>query len=166
MQCKNDAFSEGKESAKQESQDKSKYDTADKMEVELKTIRSKSTTKKDKVEYAMMCWESKSNFLEEEPHEEPQKVAKKHVKKTEKQKHEEEHVEPTLNAGNRLKISFEEFIWEKEDDGSTLGTEEPEQQEIVYITNLEAGLQKDGTMKKARMKKSLLREIGLLKSPP
>ena len=44
-QSKNDAFSEGKGSAKQESQDKSNHDTADKMEMELKTIRSESTTK-------------------------------------------------------------------------------------------------------------------------
>ena len=86
--------------AKPESKAKSKSDTTDKMEVELKTIRSKSTTKTDKVEYAMMCWESTSNFAEEEPHGEPQKVAKKHIEKTEKQKHEEEHVKPTLNTGN------------------------------------------------------------------
>ena len=59
------------------------------MEVELTTIRSKSTTKNEKVKSAMMCWESTSNFLEEEPHEEPEKVAKKPVEKTEKQKHEE-----------------------------------------------------------------------------
>ena len=39
---------EGKESAKQESQNKSKYHAVDKMEVELKTIRSKSTTKNKK----------------------------------------------------------------------------------------------------------------------
>ena len=75
-QTKNDAFSEGKESAKPESKAKSKSDAMDKMEVELKTIKSKSTTKKDKVEYAMMCWESTSNFTEEEPHKEPQKVTK------------------------------------------------------------------------------------------
>ena len=99
-QSKNDAFSEGKESTKQESKDKLKFNTTDKMEVELKIIKSKSTTKKDKVEYAMMCWESTSNFPEAEPHEEPQKVTKKHVEKTEKQKHEEEHVEPTLDIGH------------------------------------------------------------------
>ena len=40
---------------------------------------------------------------------------------------------------------IEEFSWEREGDGSTLGTEEPEPQEVVYITNLEDGLQKDGT---------------------
>ena len=48
------------------------------------------------------------------------------VETTEKQKHEEEHVEPTLVTGNRLKISIEEFSWEKEDDESTFETEEPE----------------------------------------
>ena len=70
IQTKNDAFPEGKENAKQESKDKSKYDATDKMEVKLKTIRSESTTKKDKVEYAMMCWESTSSFPKEEPQEE------------------------------------------------------------------------------------------------
>ena len=102
-QSKNSAFSEGKESTKQESQDKSK------MEVELKTMRSKSTTKNEKVESAMMCWESTRDYTEEEPHKEPEKVAKKSVKKMEKQKHGEEHVGPTLNTGNQLKISIEEF---------------------------------------------------------
>ena len=99
-QNKNKVYIEGKESTKQESQDKSKHDSADKMEVELTTIRSKSTTKNEKVESVMMCWESMSNFTEEEPHEEPEKVVKKPIEKTEKLKHEEEHVEPTLNTGN------------------------------------------------------------------
>ena len=44
-QNRNKVYVEGKESTKQESQDKSKHDTADKMEVELRTIRSKSMTK-------------------------------------------------------------------------------------------------------------------------
>ena len=82
------------------------------MEVELKTIRSKPTTKNKKVESTMMCWESMSNFTEEEPHKEQQKVAKNPIKKTEKSKHEEEHVEPTLNTGTRPKNSIEEFSWE------------------------------------------------------
>ena len=99
-QSKNDTFSEGKESAKQESQDKSKYNAMDKTEVELKTMKSESTTKKEKAKYAMMCWEPTSNFSEEEPHEEPEKVAKKPVEKTEKQKHREEHVRPTLDTSN------------------------------------------------------------------
>ena len=99
-QSKDEAYVEGKESTKQESQDKSKHNTADKMEVESRSIRSKSTTKNEKVKSAMMCWESTSNFTEEEPHEEPEKVVKKPVEKTEKLKHEEEHVEPTLHKGN------------------------------------------------------------------
>ena len=85
-----------------------------------------------------------NNFPEEEPHKEPEKVEKKTVKKTEKPKHEEEHVKPTLNTGNQLKISIEEFCWEREDDGSTLDSEELEQQELVYIMDLKDGLQKDG----------------------
>ena len=139
-QSKNDVFSEGKESAKQESQDKLKHDAAEKMEMELRTIRSKSTTKNEKVESAMMCWESTSKFMEEKSHKEPEKVAKKPVEKTEKQKHEEEHVEPTLNTGSQLKISIKEFSSEREDNRSTLEMEEPQQQEKVYITNLEDGL--------------------------
>ena len=99
-QSKNEMFSEGKESAKQESQDKSKHDGTDKMEVELKTMRSESMTKKEKVKSAMMCWEPTSDFSEEEPHEEPEKVVKKPVKKTEKQKHGEEHVRPTIDTGS------------------------------------------------------------------
>ena len=168
-QSKDDTISVGKESTKQESQDKSKHDGMDKMEVELKTMRNESTTKKEKVESAMMCWEPTSNFLEEEPHEEPEKVAKKPVEKTEKQKHEEEHVRPTLDTGSQLEILIKEVSWEREDDGSTLETEEPEQPQIVYITNLEDGLQKNGTKlydEEGPNEKSWLREIGLLKSPP
>ena len=99
-QSKNDTFSEGKESAEQESQDKSKHNRTDKMEVELKTMKSESMTKKGKVESAMMCWESTNNFTEEEPHKEQENVAKKPVEKTEKQKHGEEHVRPTLDTGS------------------------------------------------------------------
>ena len=67
-QSKKDVFSEGKESTKQESQDKSKQDAADKMEMTLRTIRSKSTTKNEEDKSALMCLESTSNFTEEEPH--------------------------------------------------------------------------------------------------
>ena len=49
---KNEMLSEGKESTKQESQDKSKHHGTDKMEDKLKTIRSESTTKKGKVKSA------------------------------------------------------------------------------------------------------------------
>ena len=49
------------------------------------------------------------------------------------------------NKYKQLENSIEEFRWEREDDRSTLEMEEPEQQQVVYITNLENGLQKDGT---------------------
>ena len=116
----------------------------------------------------MMCWESTENHAEEKLRGEPEKVAKKLVEMMEKQKHEEEHVEPTLYTGNRLKISIEEFSWEREGDGSTLGTEEHKQQQLVYIMNLEDGLRKDSTKlydEEGPDEKSLLRETGLLKCP-
>ena len=139
-QCGNDTISEGKESAMQESQDRSKHDETNKKVAELKSVRDKSTTKKDNIESVMMCWESTESLAEKEHCKEPEKMANKLVETMEKQKHEEEHVEPTLNTGNRLKISIEEFSWEREGNGSILGTEEPLQQEVVYITNLEDGL--------------------------
>ena len=168
-QSNNDMFSEGKESTKEESQDKLKHDGTDKMAVELKNMKSESMTKKEKVESAMMCWEPTSDFLEEEPHEEPEKVAKKLVERIEKQKHGGEHVGPTLDTSSRLKILMDKFSWEREDDGSTMETEEPEQQQVVYITNLEDCLRKNGTKlydEEGPNEKSLLREIGLSKSPP
>ena len=119
-QSKNNTLSEGKESAKHESWDKSKHDRTDKIEAKLNTVKSDSTTKNNKVESAMMCWELTSGFSKEETHEEPEKLAKKPVEKTKKQKHEEEHVGPTLDTGSRLKISIEEFSWEREADASTL----------------------------------------------
>ena len=86
-QSKNNTLSEEKESAKQESWDKSKHDRTDNMETKLKTVENDPTTKNDKVKSAMMCWEPTSNLSEEKPHEEPEKVTKKPVKKMEKQKH-------------------------------------------------------------------------------
>ena len=93
----------------------------------------------------MMCWESTDSLAEKEYREEPEKMVTNSSKRQKTKKHEEEHVEPTLNTGNRLKISIKEFSWEREGDRSRLGTEEPEQQEVVYIKNLKDGLRKDGT---------------------
>ena len=143
--CENDSIPEGKESAMQESQDRSKHDETDRKVDEFKTVKDNPTIKKDNVESAMMCWEPAENLEEEEPRDELEKVANKLIETTEKQKHEEEHVGPTLVTGNRLKISIEEFSWEKEDDESTLETEEHESGQLVYITNLENGLQMNGT---------------------
>ena len=99
-QCKNNAVSEGKESAKQESQDKLNHDETDRKVVELMTVKDESTTKKDIVESAMMCWELIESLAEEEPHDEPEKVTNKPIETMEKQKHEEEHVRPTLDTSN------------------------------------------------------------------
>ena len=62
--CRNDTISEGKESTMQESQDKSKHEEINKKVAELKTVRDKSTTKKDNVESPMMCWESTESLVE------------------------------------------------------------------------------------------------------
>ena len=99
-QCENDTVSKGKESAKQESRDKSNHNETDRKVVDLMTVKDESTTKRDIVKSAMMCWEHTKNMAEEEPHDEPEKVTNKHVETTEKQKHEEEHVGPTLDTGN------------------------------------------------------------------
>ena len=131
-------------------------------------MRNESTTKMEKVKSTMMCWDPTSNLSKEETHEEPEKVVKKPAEKTEKQKHEKEHVGPTLDTGSRLKILIKEFSWEREADRSTMETEEPDQQQIVYIMNLEDGLQKNSTKlynEEGPTEKILLREIGLLNSP-
>ena len=143
--CENNSIPEGKESEMQESQDRSKHDKTDRKLDEFTTVRDDPTTKKDNVESAMMCWEPIENLEQEEPRDGQEEKANMLVETTEKQKHEEEHVGPTLATGNRLKISIEEFSWEKEDDESTFETEEPESGQLVYITNLENGLQMDGT---------------------
>ena len=167
--CENNSIPEGKESEVQESQDSSKHDEKDRKLDEFTTVRDDPTTKKDNAESAMMCWEPIENLEEEEPRDGQEEKANMLVETTEKQKHEEEHVGPTLATGNRLKISTEEFSWEKEDDESTFETEEPESGQLVYITNLENGLQMDGTELNDKIgpnEKSLLRVIGLLKCPP
>ena len=143
--CKNDPIPEGEESTIQESQDRSKHDETDRKLEEFTTVRDNPTTKKGNVESAMMCWEPIENLEEEESHDEQEEKANMLVETMEKQKHkEEEHVGPTLITGNQLKTSIEEFSWEKEDDESTVETEEPESGQLVYITNLENGLQMDG----------------------
>ena len=142
--CENDPIPEGEESAIQESQDRSKHDETDRKLEEFTTVRDNPTTKKGNVESAMMCWEPIENLEEEEPRDGQEEKTNMLVETTEKQKHEEEHVRPTLITGNQLKTSIKEFSWEKEDDESTVKTEEPESGQLVYITNLENGLQMDG----------------------
>ena len=54
-QTKNEARGKGKESAKQESQDKTKSDATNRMEDEIRTKESKSMIKNKEVKTAMMC---------------------------------------------------------------------------------------------------------------
>ena len=54
--CENDAVCKGKESTKQESEDKSNHNETDRKVVDLMTAKDESTTKRDIVESAMMCW--------------------------------------------------------------------------------------------------------------
>ena len=53
-QTKNEVRGKGKKSAKQESQDKTKSDTTDRMEDGIRTKKSKSTAKTKEVKTAMM----------------------------------------------------------------------------------------------------------------
>ena len=99
-QTKTKAHDNGKESAKQESQDKTRSNATDRTEDEIRTKKSKSMTKIKEVETVMMCWETINDLPEKEPCKEQEKEEKKPVQKMEKSKHEEEHVEPTLNTGN------------------------------------------------------------------
>ena len=116
-----------------------------KMKDKNRPRKGKPVTENEENETAMMLWEALNDSLRKEPRIESENKGEKPVEKTQKQKDEEEHVKPTLNTGNRLKISIKEFSWETEDGGSTLDTQETEQQELVYIINLKGCLQKDGT---------------------
>ena len=69
-QTKNEAHGKGKESAKQESQDKTKSDATDRMEDEIRTKKSKFTTKNKEVKTTMMYWEAMNDLLEKEPRKE------------------------------------------------------------------------------------------------
>ena len=63
---------------------------------------------------------------------------------------------------------IEEYRWETEDNGSTLDTEETEQQ-LVYITNLKGGLQNDSIKlydDEGPDNKKPASKIGILKNPP
>ena len=63
-QTKNNACGKGKESAKQESQDKMKSNATDRMEDKIWTKKSKSTTKNEEVKTTMMCWEAVNDLPE------------------------------------------------------------------------------------------------------
>ena len=66
-QTKNKACGKGKESAKQESQDKMKSDATDRMEDKIRTKKSNSTTKNEEVKTEMIGWEVMNDLPEKEP---------------------------------------------------------------------------------------------------
>ena len=99
-QTKNSELHEGKESTKQESQDKMKTNTIARLESKIRPGKGKPTAESEESETAMMCWENWKDSLGKEPHTESENEGEKPVKKTQKPKDEEEHVKPTLNTGN------------------------------------------------------------------
>ena len=82
-QTKTDARGKGKESAKQESQDKMKIDVNDRMEDENRTHKNKSMTNNKEIETSMMCWEAVNDFPKK-THKERENAEEKPVEKTEK----------------------------------------------------------------------------------
>ena len=136
---------DGEESTKQESQDKMKSKTIARLESKTRPEKDKQMAESEENKTAMMCWENLEDPLGKEPYKETDDEEKKLVEEMQKPKDEEEHVNSTPHIGNGLKISIEEFSWETEDDGLTINTQETEQQQLVYITNLEDDLQKNGT---------------------
>ena len=99
-QTKNDECCKGKESAKQEREDKKKTNSINRMKDRNRPIKSKPMTKNKEVETEIMCWEAVNDFSNNEPCKGSKNKEEKPIEKIEKSKHEEEHVEPTLNTGN------------------------------------------------------------------
>ena len=136
---------DGEESTTPKSQDKMKSKTIARLESKNRPEKDKQMAETEENKTVMMCWENLEDSLGKEPYKETDDEEKKPVEETQKPKDEEEHVNSTLHTGNQLKNSIEEFSWETEDNGSTLDTQETEQQQFMYITNLEDDLQKNGT---------------------
>ena len=99
-QTKNGEPHKGKESTKQESQDKMKTNTITRKESKNRPGRGKPMAESEENATAMMCWENLKDPLGKESHEESENEGVKPVKKMQKPKHEEEPVEPSLNTGN------------------------------------------------------------------
>ena len=97
---KNSELCEGKESTKQESQDKMKTNTITRVESKNMPGKGKPMAKSEENETAMMCLGNLKDPPGKEPHEESENEGEKPVEKMQKPKHEEEHVEPTLITGN------------------------------------------------------------------
>ena len=99
-QMKNSELHEGKESTKQESQDKMKTNTIARKESKNRPGRGKPMAENEENVTAMMCWENMKDSLGKEPHVESENEGEKPIEKMQKPKDEEEHVKPILNKGN------------------------------------------------------------------
>ena len=85
-QTKNSELHEGKESTKQESQDKMRSTTIARKESKNRPGKGKPTTESEENETVMMCWEDLKDSPGKEPHTEPENEGEKPVEKTHKQK--------------------------------------------------------------------------------
>ena len=99
-QTKNSELYEGKDSTKQESQDKMKTNTIARKESKNRPGKGKPMAESEENETMMMCWEDLKDSPGKEPHTESENKGEKPIEMTQKPKDEEEHVEPTLNTGN------------------------------------------------------------------
>ena len=75
---------EGKESTKQESQDKMKTNTIISNINKNRPEKVKPTAKNEENETMMMCWENLKDPLVKEPHEESENEGEKPIEKTQK----------------------------------------------------------------------------------
>ena len=99
-QAKNGDWHKGKESTKQESQDKMKTNTIVRMKDKNRSEKDRSMAESEENETVMMCWEDLKDSLRKEPPVESENEGEKPVEKMQKPKDEEEHVKPILNTGN------------------------------------------------------------------
>ena len=99
-QTKIDELHEGKESTKQEGQDKMKTNTIIRMKNRNMLGKGKFTAESEENETTMMCWEDLKDSLGKELHIETETEGKKPIENMQKPKDEEEHVAFTLNTGN------------------------------------------------------------------
>ena len=80
-QTKNSELNEGKESTKQESQDKMKTNMIARKESKNRPGRGKPMAESEEHESAMMCWENLKDPLGKEPHKESENEGEKPIKK-------------------------------------------------------------------------------------
>ena len=88
----------------------------------------------EKIEAAMMYWETPEGSLVKEPDKETDDQEERANKEMQKQKDEEEDDDSTLHTGNQLRILIKEFSWGMDDNASMRDAQETAQWQLVYIT--------------------------------